>query len=126
SSLRPKSVSLTAGAAVSVAAQGCATQQERPPAVPPPSAPPGPQAPPAQTAGVPPRPEPGASPVGPPPKPVRRNACIPARLSAHILGPRRVIAGQQATWRIRVRNAGRTTARSLRVTDRLPAGFSLV
>src|SRR5581483_10108552 len=66
-------------------------------------------------------------PVPPAPKPVpARPVCTSASLGARIAGPRRVVAGQQVTWRIRVRNAGHTLARSLRLTDQLPAGFSLV
>jgi uncharacterized repeat protein (TIGR01451 family) len=145
SSGRPPAVSLTATASVTVTAQGCATQNQRPPAAPPPTVTPQTQTPPpvvqpvstppvvqpappeAQTASAPPTAViAGAAPVGPAPKPIVRPVCVPATLSARIVGPRRVVAGQQVTWRISVRNVGRTAARSVRLTDRIPSGFSLV
>ncbi|MDX6647311.1 MAG: hypothetical protein QOK40_3038 [Miltoncostaeaceae bacterium] len=141
---QPPAVSLTATASVVVTAQGCATQNQKPPTPaqptgppppaqptaagpPPPAAPQAQAAPPqAEVASVPSAPLAGAAPVAPAPKPVVGPACVRAALSARIVGPRRVTAGQQVTWRITVRNVGRTLARSVRLTDRIPSGFSLV
>src|SRR5207244_2394835 len=52
--------------------------------------------------------------------------CPAPTLMARVVGARQVAAGQRLTWRVRIRNAGRVTARRVILADRLPIGFALL
>jgi uncharacterized repeat protein (TIGR01451 family) len=141
SSGRPPAVSLTASAAVQVTASCGPTENQTPttgplPTVQPPVPTTQPQVP--STLD---QPQPGALPVPPPGqvagnlpvsapvKPGQPSAgplCTTPSLAARIVGPRRIVAGQQLTFRISVRNTGATLARSVVLRDRIPSGFSLL
>jgi uncharacterized repeat protein (TIGR01451 family) len=55
----------------------------------------------------------------------RRAAANRPRLAIVKDGPSRAVAGQVISYRIRVRNVGRSTARAVVVRDALPAGFAV-
>jgi uncharacterized repeat protein (TIGR01451 family) len=141
SSGRPPAVGLSAAAAVQVTAACAASETQTPPVGPLATTPPPLQTPQPQVASTLDQPAPGGLPVLPvaqiagdlpasaPAKPAAPSAapvCIRPSLLASIVGPRRVRAGQQVTWRISVRNTGSQLARSVVLNDRIPIGFSLI
>jgi uncharacterized repeat protein (TIGR01451 family) len=144
SSGRPPAVLLTASAAVQVTAACGPTENQAPPVTPEPGALPvspvatvsrnEPAVPPAATVSG---NEPAAPPTGAsgdlpvdsvakPGQPSAAPVCVRASLLGRIVGPRRIAAGQQLTWRVSVRNVGARLARSVVLTHRIPSGFSLL